>query len=211
MHDLFSSPVCQHAVRLGDQVNRPYRSLLWGDGRTRRRRLRERLRNDRLLAIFDVCPYLLHRSLPLGGNYIISRRDIQANRGVSNRGVTAHQLPGVGIDLHRATPEHQHAIILNDIPFAVDDENALRRTQRRTNNWELVTRRGRIQGGVGTNRQEQQRADESPPHQLLGAKTGCSLHKIVPFSPPEYSGSPYRQAVTREGVKKDCTKVSCPI
>jgi hypothetical protein len=66
--------------------------------------LRERLRHDRLLAIFDVRPRLLQRPLPLRGNYIISRRDIQANRGVPNRGVTAHRLPAVGIDLHGAAP-----------------------------------------------------------------------------------------------------------
>ena len=134
----------------GTELNRPYRSLLWGDGRTRRRLLRERLRNDRLLAILDVRPYLLYRSLPLGGNYIISRRDIQAKRGVPNRGVTAHQLPGVGIDLHGAAPDHQYTIILNDIPFAVDYEDALRGMQRRTNLWEGDTRRGRIQGGGRT-------------------------------------------------------------
>src|SRR5215510_14490423 len=136
MHDLFSSPVYQRAVRLGDRLNRPYSSLLWGDGRPRHRLLRERLRHDRLLAILDGRPYLLQRHLHLGGNYIVSRRDIKADRGVPNRGVTAYQLSGVGIDLHGAPLEHQHAVILNDIPLAVDDEDAPRGTRRRANNWE---------------------------------------------------------------------------
>ena len=125
MHDLFSSPVCPRAVRLGARLNKPYRSLLWGGGRTRPRRLKERLRHDRLLALLDVRPYFLQCPLPLGGNYIVARRAIKADRCVPNRGVTTYQLSGVGINLHGAALEHQYAVILTDIPLAVDDEDAL--------------------------------------------------------------------------------------
>src|SRR5262245_20317764 len=106
------------------------------------RTAQERRRHDRLFSVLDGRPYLLQYPLPLGGNYIIARRDIKADRGIPNRGVTAHQLPGVGIDLHRAALEHQHAVILNDIAFTVDDKDALRGKHRRTNPWELVTQRG---------------------------------------------------------------------
>ena len=70
--------------------------------------------------------------MTLESHDIVSRRDIQANRGVTKPSVGAHQLPAVGIDLHRAALEHKHASILNDIPFAVDDEDAPRGSRRRT-------------------------------------------------------------------------------
>src|SRR6266849_5714616 len=144
-----SSPFPVWDNRCGSGTERKDRSFSpWGDGRTRSGLLRDRLWNDRLFSLLDVRPYLLHRSLPLGGNYIISRSDIKANRCVTNRGVAAHQLPVFGIDLHGAATEHRHAVILKYILFAIDSEDAPWGKHRWTNNWELVPRRGRIHWGV---------------------------------------------------------------
>jgi len=103
-----------------------------GETDARSARLRERLRDDRLFSLLDGRPYLLHRPVTLESHDGVSRRDSTAKRDITNRGVTAHELPGVGIDLRRAATEHQHAIVLNDRPCAVDDEDALRGTRRRT-------------------------------------------------------------------------------
>src|SRR5262245_6900883 len=173
----FTASRRRRAAACSDRADR--RGLPWRDGRMRSGLLRERRRHDRLFSVLDGRPYLRQYPLPLGGNYIVARWDIQADRCIPNRGVTAHQLPGVGIDLHRAALEHQHAVILNGIPLAVDDEDAPWGKHRRTNRWELVSRRGGIQWGTRTNHQEQQRADESQPDPLPGAKTSRSFHEGV--------------------------------
>src|SRR5712692_9823020 len=99
-----SSPFPVWDNRCGSGTERKDRSFSpWGDGRTRSGLLRDRLRNDRLFSLLDVRPYLLQNCLCRASNYITPRRDIKANRGVTNRGVAAHQLTVFGIDLNCAT------------------------------------------------------------------------------------------------------------